>query len=415
MISLQTTVKEPLAAEALGECAKAHRDRAYSIALRITRSAANAEDAVQEAALKLLGMRTEIQSLDVCESFFYRAVVQCSLDVLRGNSRRSRRESTYGEGGHHMRVAESAGACAEHGETLALLRDAVNGLSEDERLAVSLCFFEGLSVVDTARSLELPRETVRARLQRAMEKLRGYLKSKGHVIGAAVVLGLLWRDLAQSAPAALCEKLDGILPGRPCAQIAPAAPSAPVAAGEFTTAPALSSVWIASIAATVVLVAAIYFTQSPAKAPAAATVISSPPLAQPAQTIDEPIVAPKQSVETRADQARPKSETGINVTNAAPASPKANEAAIAPVAEEKKSGDTSQDLGQGQGGELADTIRSIEARNAAKAEARSRQIETQQRSERSERVEIQVNGGAYRNTTIRETTKTVPGAGINSK
>ena len=400
MISLQTIVKESLPAEAVGEFAKAHRDRAYSIALRITRSAANAEDAVQEAALKLLGMRMEIQSLDGCASLFYRAVVQCSLDVLRGNSRRTRRESSYGEGGQHMRVEESAGASAERGETLAALRDAVNGLSEDERLAVTLCFYEGLSVVDTARSLELPRETVRARLQRAMEKLRGYLKSKGHVVGAAVVLGLLWRDLAQSAPAALCEKLDGILPGRPCAQIAPVAPSAPVAAGEFTTAPVVSSVWVASIAS-VALVAAIYCMQSPAKAPAATTGIPQP-LAQPAETIDAPVSTPKQSIQDRADQTRPKTEGGTNVTSAAPVTPKADGIAIAPVTDEKKNGDAEQ------GGELAETIRSIEARNAAKAEARSRQIETQQRSEHAE---FRIVGGSNWGMMPRQTAKTVPGSG----
>ena len=48
-------------------------------------------------------------------------------------------------------------------------------LHEDERAPVVLCCQQGLSVSQAARVLEIFRETLRARLTRALETLRGKL------------------------------------------------------------------------------------------------------------------------------------------------------------------------------------------------------------------------------------------------
>lgn len=206
-------------AESLGELLKAHRDRAYGIALRLMGSSADAEDVVQEAFVKLLDRTHGFESLSEFQITVYRAITQCGLDALRKRKRRMTREAgaqDSGEQGVHQ-----SQPVAEQQETQALLRSAVTALPEDERVPVVLCYYQGLSVMQTARTLELPRETVRARLGRALEKLRQSLKGHGRDIGAAVIAGLLWQDSAGGAPATLCSALDRALPGRECSQIPP--------------------------------------------------------------------------------------------------------------------------------------------------------------------------------------------------
>ena len=225
--------------EDLGELLKAYRDRAYAIARRMTNSGADAEDAVQEAFVKLLSRTHGLNDLPEFERSVCRAVIQCSLDALRRRRRRDAREVALGSTSGETRVAvgEQRETTAEREELTNLLRQGVEELPDDERAPVVLCYGQGMSLAEAARTLELPRETVRARLARALDALRGFLKRRGRDTSAVLILALLWQDGAWAGPASLCGSLDQVLPGRPCTEVAvapqfgPAATAAPAAAG----------------------------------------------------------------------------------------------------------------------------------------------------------------------------------------
>ena len=218
--------------EALGELLKGQRDRAYSVALRLTGSSADAEDAVQDAFIKLLSRTHGFDDVDGFEIAVYRAVVQCSLDAMRKKKRRETHEDAAGQhngrskGEFHVAgatgvqtvMAETGMSETAQQEARAQLRTAVSELPDDERTPVVLCYYQGMSVVQTAKTLELPRETVRARLQRGLGRLRRFLNANGKDVSAAAIVGLLWLDGAVQAPAGLCAALDAHLPGTPCAQ-----------------------------------------------------------------------------------------------------------------------------------------------------------------------------------------------------
>jgi RNA polymerase sigma-70 factor (ECF subfamily) len=199
---------------ALGELLKAHRDRSYAVALRLTGSAADAEDAVQDALLKLMTRTHGMDDMDSFRCSLYRATVQCALDVARKARRRRGEESDV------ELIAVKQPDATEAAETRGLLNASVARLEEAERLPVTLCFYEGLSVVQAAATLEIPRETVRARLARALDKLRKDLRSHGKDMGAASLAAFMWNDGAVGAPQTLAATLDKALPGKACAQIA---------------------------------------------------------------------------------------------------------------------------------------------------------------------------------------------------
>lgn len=52
-----------------------------------------------------------------------------------------------------------------------LVRQAVAGLGDDERRAISLAYFSGLSYVEVARKLGEPEGTVKSRIRSGMRKL----------------------------------------------------------------------------------------------------------------------------------------------------------------------------------------------------------------------------------------------------
>ena len=63
-----------------------------------------------------------------------------------------------------------------HGrERAELLREAMKDLPADQRMAIELAFFTGLSQTDIAARLQQPLGTIKARIRRGMLRLREQL------------------------------------------------------------------------------------------------------------------------------------------------------------------------------------------------------------------------------------------------
>ena len=217
------TAREP---EALGQLLKWQRDRAYATALRILGNGADAEDAVQQACIKLLSRTHGLDTLDQFKVTVYRAVVQCALDMARANRVRVKLEKAMSPVERQSPIPQLA---AEQAEALRVVWQELHAMSEESRAMVVLCYQEGLSVSDAAEVLSVPRETLRDRLAAAMSELRKKLSQRGVMLSLLVIAGLLHHGSAEAAPLGLCEALDVAVPGPPCAEVsaAIAQPSAP--------------------------------------------------------------------------------------------------------------------------------------------------------------------------------------------
>jgi RNA polymerase sigma-70 factor (ECF subfamily) len=214
--------------EALGELLKAQRDRAYSTAVRLTGSPADAEDVVQEAFIKLMSREKGFEDPGQFDLSVYRAVLQCALDSLRRGRRREAREAKVGREVARMTAAaqETQPGIPEQElpELRAALRQAVEDLPDEERTPAVLCYYQGLSESQAAQVMEIPRSTLRRRLSRAVSALRSRLGSKESRLSAAMLAALMTGEPPIPAPASLCAALDQVLPGKACALI-PALPA----------------------------------------------------------------------------------------------------------------------------------------------------------------------------------------------
>ncbi|GMV79244.1 MAG: hypothetical protein AMXMBFR7_04280 [Planctomycetota bacterium] len=234
-------------AVALGELLKWQRDRAYATSARLLGDGPDAEDAVQQAFLKLLSRRQGFEHARAFQASVYRAVVQCALDLARARQTRSQREADMRNVMQH--AGATPAALAEQAELQLLLREAFGNLDPQQQALVTLCCQEGLTLADAAAVLEMPRETARDRFARALNDLHGFLRKRGVALSLLLLAGLFQSTSVLAAPSALCAALDASLPGRPCSEVAAAAQAPAHAARVLTEAGLSGSAWGLQMAA----------------------------------------------------------------------------------------------------------------------------------------------------------------------
>lgn len=148
---------------------------AFRTAYLIAGTAADAEDAAQEAFVKAYGALGRFRS---------GAPFRPWLLQIVANEARNRRRSA----GRHARLTlrlagDSSGGAAPSpeghvlaAETREALLAAVNALREEDRLVIACRYFLELSEEETAETLGWRRGTVKSRLSRALERLRAELR-----------------------------------------------------------------------------------------------------------------------------------------------------------------------------------------------------------------------------------------------
>lgn len=158
--------------------------RAARIAYHLLRDAWDADEAVQDAFVKLFGHITEFRPDQPVEVWFTRILVNGCLDRLKSRRRRSRwlLSSTFEtEDGERDRVA-AAWSPGPSPEERLLLRErraqiaaAVGRLPDRQRVIFLLCHYEGFSSKEVGAMMGVSESTVRVHLFRAVRKLRSML------------------------------------------------------------------------------------------------------------------------------------------------------------------------------------------------------------------------------------------------
>lgn len=158
--------------DAYNDLVSSHREVAFRVAYLVTGSAADAEDAIQEALVKAY---QKLRRYDPDRPF------RPWLLKIVGNEARNRRRAEGRRAYYETRAATRRDAVSEpvHPETAGERMDidtrllaAVNRLPERERLIVGLRYFLELTVEETATAAGIPKGTVKSRLFRALGRLR---------------------------------------------------------------------------------------------------------------------------------------------------------------------------------------------------------------------------------------------------
>ncbi len=108
------------------------------------------------------------EPMDCLEAWVRRAVINASISLLRSKKRRRRREE------HGARPESVTTDTTSDGEAAALHR-ALQQLTIDQRVLVSLRFDDQLTIREIANTLEKPHTTIQSQLQKAIAQLRSIL------------------------------------------------------------------------------------------------------------------------------------------------------------------------------------------------------------------------------------------------
>ena len=128
------------------------------------RDAADAEDAVQEAFLRLLTLRPVFRDAEHEKAWLIRTTLHRAADLQRAAAKRN------------VPLEEAAQAAVPEPESALL--DAVRALPEKYSAVIHLHYYEGYSIREIAKLLGVPSPTVGTRLARGRERLRQLLKEE---------------------------------------------------------------------------------------------------------------------------------------------------------------------------------------------------------------------------------------------
>lgn len=145
-----------------------HHGMVFRTAYRITGNAADAEDVLQTIFLRLI-RRSPTDVLESEESYFRRAAVNASLDVIR-----AKQASTA------VPLSEASGAAGTEANTSDIrdcLRRAFACLTPRSAEMFALRYLEGLSNQQIARMLDVSQVLVAVTLHRARRQLQKEIRS----------------------------------------------------------------------------------------------------------------------------------------------------------------------------------------------------------------------------------------------
>ncbi|MFO0559856.1 MAG: sigma-70 family RNA polymerase sigma factor [Polyangiales bacterium] len=151
------------------------------LALRIVRSRSDAEDIVQDAFVRAW---REAPSFDRARgsaaTWLATLTRNRAIDLLRAKGRKLKHDAALSvEAERDGSSDESPEAHVSRGQRARAVREAIAGLSSDQRQALELAYFGGLSHSEIAEVLEQPLGTVKTRLLTAAKKLREALAAHG--------------------------------------------------------------------------------------------------------------------------------------------------------------------------------------------------------------------------------------------
>jgi RNA polymerase sigma-70 factor (ECF subfamily) len=168
--------------EAFRALVERHSRAVYRLALRMTGTAQDAEDVVQETFLKAFRQLSRFESRANFSTWLHRIAVNCSIDLIRA---RPHRESAHDATDLDQFGADGGGDTGQPSPERLMLstevQDRVNGamsaLSPMERAAFVLRHFEGRSIEEISHSLGLKANATKHSIFRAVRKMRAALES----------------------------------------------------------------------------------------------------------------------------------------------------------------------------------------------------------------------------------------------
>lgn len=182
---------------AFAELVHRHIDFVYSVAIRMVNDPHLAEDVTQGVFIALAKDAGKLRDHPVFSGWLHRTTRNIASNTVRSEVRRRTREKEAAV------MNENHETEAPWEEIAPYLDAALAELSEPERDAVLLRYFQNKPALEMASILGISAEAAQKRVSRAVEKLREKLSKRGVRAVTAGLAGVISANAVQAAPAGL--------------------------------------------------------------------------------------------------------------------------------------------------------------------------------------------------------------------
>ena len=184
---------------AFAELVRRHVDFVYSAALRMVRDAHLAEDVTQGVFVALAQNARQLTDRPVLSGWLHRTAQNLAAKAVRTDVRRRAREQEAAA----MNELLSAEPDAVWEHIAPHLDAALGELSEPDRDALLLRYFERKSAREMAQTLGISDDAAQKRVSRAVERLREFFAKRGVTVGASGLVVVISANAVQAAPVGL--------------------------------------------------------------------------------------------------------------------------------------------------------------------------------------------------------------------
>ncbi|HLX69095.1 MAG TPA: sigma-70 family RNA polymerase sigma factor [Verrucomicrobiae bacterium] len=155
-----------------------HSTLMFSVACRILNDPGEAQDVLQEVFVQIWEKAGRFDSrLGKASSWAVALVRNKSIDRTRASQRRTRlAESAQADQAVTTQLSPSVNETIHGSENAKLIQSAIDELPSEQRHAIELAYFSGLTHDEISTKLNEPLGTIKARIRRGLLKLRDQLE-----------------------------------------------------------------------------------------------------------------------------------------------------------------------------------------------------------------------------------------------
>lgn len=140
-----------------------YKDMVYSISFQVLGNEQDAEECAQDSFLKAFNKLNSFKNESKFSTWLYKIAYYSAL-----NYKKSRKNNTVELNNNHQSIQESS----DKAEKEFAVKTALQKLSEEDRIIVSLYYLDEKSVKEVAQITDLTESNVKIRLMRSREKLK---------------------------------------------------------------------------------------------------------------------------------------------------------------------------------------------------------------------------------------------------